>query len=75
VRSVSQRLRNTFGVAVAEVADNDAWQIARIGVACVANSASHCERVVDEVIAFVQDSRLDAEVIAVDREVIAMGED
>lgn len=71
VRSVMQRLRNRFQVAVAEVDDNDAWQIATVGVACVANTARHCDDVLDEVLAFVEETRLDAEVLDVEREVVA----
>lgn len=71
VRSVMQRLRNRFQVAVAEIDDNDAWQIATVGVACVANTARHCDDVLDEVLAFVEETRLDAEVLDVEREVVA----
>ncbi len=71
VRSVAQRLRNKFAVAVAEVDDLDAWQIATLGVSCVANSGSHCEDVLDEVMRYVRDSRLDAEIIAEEIEVLA----
>ncbi len=67
-----QRIRNKFGLAVAEVDDNDAWQIATIGVACVANEAQHCERVLKEVVAFVEASRLDAELIAIETEVLTL---
>ena len=74
VRSVSQRIRNKYQVAVAEVADNDAWQVASIGVACVANTARHCEEVLAEVVAFVERSRLDAEVTDVETEVISFDE-
>jgi uncharacterized protein YlxP (DUF503 family) len=70
-----QRLRNRFQVAVAEVGDNDAWQVATIGVACVANSARHCDEVLDEVLAHVQGERLDAEVVAVVRDVVALDDD
>jgi uncharacterized protein YlxP (DUF503 family) len=71
VRSVSQRIRNKFGAAVAEVADNETWQLATLGVAVVANTARHCDDVIDAVVAFVEDSRLDAEMMDVEREVIA----
>ena len=71
VRSVAQRLRNKFGVAVAEVDDLDAWQIATLGVTCVANSRSHCESVLDEVMRYVRDSRLDAELIADETDIFA----
>ena len=73
IRSVMQRVRNKFQVAIAEVADNDAWQIATLGVACVANDARHCEAVLHEVVEYVRDSRLDAEVIDVETDVIDMG--
>ena len=71
MRSVAQRIRNKFQVAVAEVADNDVWQIATLGVACVANDAHHCGQVLDEVVAYVQESRLDAEMFDVQSEVTA----
>ena len=74
VRSLAQRIRNKFQVSVAEVGDNDAWQIATIGVACVSNEALHCERVLDEIVRFVRDSRLDAEVVDVESEVLSFGE-
>jgi uncharacterized protein YlxP (DUF503 family) len=70
VRSVMQRLRNKFQIAVAEVDDNDAWHIATIGVACVANTARHCDEVLAEVVSFVEQSRLDAEVSNIETEVI-----
>ena len=74
MRSVGQRVRNRFHVSVAEVADNDAWQIATIGVACVANEAGQCERIIAEIVDHVRDSRLDAELLEVDSEVIALGD-
>ena len=70
VRSVAQRVRNKFQVAVAEVADNEVWRIATLGVACVANDARQCERVLSEVMAYVEDSRLDAELFDIQTEVI-----
>jgi uncharacterized protein YlxP (DUF503 family) len=72
VRSVAQRLRNKYQVAVAEVADNDAWQIATLGVACVANDARHCQDVLREIVSFVENSRLDAEVFDVETEVLSL---
>ncbi|MDP9238433.1 MAG: DUF503 domain-containing protein [Chloroflexota bacterium] len=72
VRSVAQRLRNKFQVAVAEVADNDAWQIATFGVACVANDAHHCQDVLRQIVSFVEGSRLDAEVFDVDTEILSL---
>jgi len=64
-------VRNKFQVAVAEVDDNDAWQIATIGVACVANTTRHCNEVLAEIVAFVEQSRLDAEITNVETEVMS----
>ena len=43
INGLIQRLRRRYNVSVCEVAHNDAWQQARIAVACVSNSG----RVVD----------------------------
>ena len=64
-----QRIRNKYQVAAAEVGDNAAWQIATIGVACVSNSASHCQAILDEIVSYVESTRLDAEVLDVETEV------
>ncbi len=72
VRSVAQRIRNKFSVSVAEVGDNDVWQIATMGVAVVANSARHCDDVLNEIVGYVESSRLDAELIDVETEVITL---
>jgi uncharacterized protein YlxP (DUF503 family) len=63
VRSVTKRLRNKFNVAVAEVGGNDTWQIATLGITCVSNDARHAREVLDHAVAFVQQQRLDAELL------------
>ena len=69
VRSLTTRLRNKFNVAVAEVDDNDRWQIATLGITCVSNDARHAREVLDHVVAFVQQQRLDAELLESEIEV------
>ena len=69
VRSLTTRLRNKFNVAAAEVEDNDRWQIATIGVTCVSNDARHAREMLDRVVAFVQHTRLDAELLESEIEV------
>ena len=63
VRSLTARLRNKFNVAVAEVGDNDRWQIATIGLTCVSNDARHAQEMLDRAVHFVEQTRLDAELI------------
>jgi len=63
VRSLIERLRNKFNVSVAEVDDNDRWQIATIGVTCVSNDARHAREMLDNVVTFIRHTRLDAELL------------
>jgi uncharacterized protein YlxP (DUF503 family) len=74
VRSLTQRIRNKYQAAVAEVDDNEAWQLATIGVACVSNSAAHCREVLDAIESYVRESRIDAEVLDVESDVMPFDE-
>jgi uncharacterized protein YlxP (DUF503 family) len=69
VRSLTARLRSKFNVAVAEVDNNDLWQTATLGVTCVSNEALHARQMLEEVVAFVERTRLDAELVDHDIEV------
>ena len=53
VRSLTARLRQTFNVAVAEVGDQDLWQSAVLGVACVSANARHADEMCQKVLKFV----------------------
>ena len=54
VRSVVSRLRQTFNVAVAEVDDQDTWQVATLGVACVSGDSRHADEVCQKVVRFLE---------------------
>ena len=71
IASMAQRIRNRFGVAVAEVGDNDSWQMATLGIACVSGSVRHSDEVLDNVIAYIERSREDVVVLDVEQETIS----
>ncbi|HNQ23482.1 MAG TPA: DUF503 domain-containing protein [Phycisphaerae bacterium] len=50
LQSLKQRLRNRFNVSVAEVAHQDVWQRATLGVAVVSNEAREVESQLDRVV-------------------------
>jgi uncharacterized protein YlxP (DUF503 family) len=54
VRSITARLRNTFNVAVAEVGDQNLWQSAVIGIACVSESSRHADEMCQKALQFVE---------------------
>lgn len=49
LRSVKQTVSNKFNVSIAEVEFQELWQRAALGVSCVAESAGHCRKVLQEV--------------------------
>jgi uncharacterized protein YlxP (DUF503 family) len=63
VKSLAARIRNRYNVSIAEVDNQDSWQIASLGISCVSNSNSHAQEVLTKVVGFVRSSRLDAEVL------------
>jgi uncharacterized protein len=63
VRSLSDRLRRKFNVAVAEVEEQDQWQTAVLGLAVVSNEAGHAERQLERILEVIEETRLDAELV------------
>lgn len=55
--SLKDRLRDKFNVSVAEVADQDLWQKAVLGIACVANEGAHVNQVLDQAINLIRSVR------------------
>ncbi len=72
VRSLGDRLRRTFNVALAEVDDQEVWQSAVLGIAAVSNSSAHAEAQLDRVIETIERTRLDAEIVDVHRDVMQL---
>ncbi|MBI4213903.1 MAG: DUF503 domain-containing protein [Chloroflexi bacterium] len=70
VQSVAKRLRNEFGIAVAEVERQNHHHLAVFGLAAVSNEAHHAQEMLERAVRNVEDSRLDAELISADIEVI-----
>ncbi len=58
IKSLIETTRRKFNVSIAEVDDNDLWQRATLGAACVANDASHVHRVLDKVLDYIESSPL-----------------
>jgi uncharacterized protein YlxP (DUF503 family) len=70
VKSLCARIQGEFRVAAAEVGENDVWQIAEIGVACVSNDHGHADAVLNRVARYVESTRLDLELLDVETELI-----
>lgn len=53
IRSIKDRLRTRFNVAVAELDGLDKWQRASLGVVAISNEAGHLEQIMDNVLKLV----------------------
>jgi uncharacterized protein YlxP (DUF503 family) len=69
VRSISQRVRNRFGLSVAEVGGQDTWQLAVLGLATVGSDRRKVRSVLEQALAFIEDLHL-AEVLNTDVELV-----
>ncbi len=63
LKSVIARLHNEFNVAVAEVDNHDAWTAATLGIACVSTDPAHAHEVLERVVAWIEHSRLDVDIV------------
>ena len=54
LQSLKTRLRDKFNLSVAEVGDQDLWQKAILGMACVANESAHVNQVLDQAVNLIQ---------------------
>lgn len=54
VKSLMEKVRHRFEVAVAEVADHDLWQKAAIGVALVGNDATLLQARLEQIVNFME---------------------
>jgi uncharacterized protein len=70
VKSITGRVRNKFSVAVAEVDDNDAWQLATIGLCCISNDRRHSNQVISKAVDFIINGHFDIEVLDYETEII-----
>ena len=70
VKSIIGRVKGKFDVAVAEVDDNDAWQLATIGLCCISNNRRHSNQVVSKAVDFIINGHFDVEVLDYETEII-----
>jgi uncharacterized protein YlxP (DUF503 family) len=63
IKSIVTRLSREFNVSVAEVEDQNVWQRAVLGVACVSSSASYAHGQLERVVQWIEEQRLDLELL------------
>lgn len=74
LRKVIERIRARYDVAVAEVADNDLWQKATVGVAAVGNDRVFVSSVLEKVLRSVEEGGAQAFVVSHEVEILTLSE-
>ena len=72
VKSVTSRLKNKFNVSVAEVEDNDLWQLATIGIGFVSNDKRFTNEVLSKAVELVISSQGDYEMLDYEIEILTV---
>ena len=72
VKSIIARLKNKFNVSVAEVEDNDLWQLATIGICFVSNDKRFTNEVLSKAVELVVNNQGDFEMLDYEIEILAV---
>jgi len=71
VKSVVARLRNQYNISVAEVDDQDLWQLVTLGVCCVSNHNQHVDEILSKVTGFISSNYPELEIIDQQTEILS----
>ncbi len=74
LKSITSRVANKFNVSVAEVDDHDLWQVATIGISCVSNDKRHANEILSKVVDYINNARLEIEVLDYNIEILPVFE-
>jgi hypothetical protein len=53
IKSIIGKLQQRYAVSVAEVEDNDLWQLATLGISCVSNHRQHSDTVLNNIVNYI----------------------
>jgi uncharacterized protein YlxP (DUF503 family) len=63
LNSITTQVRNRFNVSIAEVEDQDLWQLATLGIVCLNTDRRHADQTLSKVAEFIGGIRGDAEIL------------
>jgi uncharacterized protein YlxP (DUF503 family) len=70
LKSIAARLRSKFNVSVAEVDDNELWQLATVGLCCVSNNNRYTNEVLSKAVDFIVNGRFEVEILDYEIEIL-----
>lgn len=70
IKSLIERVKARFNVSIAEVDDQDLWQLSTIGIVSVSNHNTHVNEVLSKVVNYISQNTYGAELLDYEIEVI-----
>lgn len=70
ISSLCARVRSKFNVSIAEVDNNQRWQLATLGITCISNDARHADEMLSTVVDYIRGLRLDLELVDYNMETV-----
>jgi uncharacterized protein YlxP (DUF503 family) len=70
VKSIISKLRNQYNISIAEVDDQDLWQLTTLGISCVSNNGQHIDETITRIINFIGQNYPELEVVSQEIEII-----
>lgn len=70
LKSIISRVKGKFTVSIAEVDDNDQWQLATLGISCVSNDKRHANEILSKVVDFIVGGRFEVEILDYEIEIL-----
>jgi len=70
VKSITTRLQREFNISIAEVGEQDSWQRATLGVACVSTSSEYAHGLLTRVVEWIETKRPDVPLLDVHIELL-----
>ncbi|MFC2002942.1 DUF503 domain-containing protein [Chloroflexota bacterium] len=72
LKSITTRVASKFNVSIAEVDDNDRWQLATLGICFVSNDSRYTNEVLSKIVDFIVGGRFEVEVLDCDIEILSV---
>jgi uncharacterized protein YlxP (DUF503 family) len=64
IKSITTRIKNKFNVSIAEVDNQNLWQLATLGIASVSNHRRHADETLSNVVKFIVQNYPDVELLS-----------
>jgi len=63
IKSILARVHNQFNVSIAEIDEQDSWQRATLGAACVSNDSAQVHRLLTKLVKWIARNRPDVQMV------------